>query len=241
MAREEVVIGNARLILGDCRDEMLSIKADAIISDPPYGIGYVHAGGGKLGVLANKKPIYGDDKPFDPTHLIEQFSRRDSTRGGAGGKAPIILWGANHFAHLLPPGQWLVWDKACGAGPHSSFVDTEFAWTTRKTPRSIFHHMWMGFLRAGEDNSNATKRKHPSQKPVELMLWCIETARIGLGKTILDPYMGSGSTGVAAIRAGRKFIGIEIDREYFDIACKRISDEQDRFATGDADAVADHA
>lgn len=228
MVREEVVIGNARLILGDCRDEMLSIKADAIISDPPYGIGYVHAGGGKLGVLANKKPIYGDDKPFDPTHLIEQFSQRDSTRGGAGGKAPIILWGANHFAHLLPPGQWLVWDKACGAGPHSSFVDTEFAWTTRKTPRSIFHHMWMGFLRAGEDNSNATKRKHPSQKPVELMLWCIETARIGLGKTILDPYMGSGSTGVAAIRTGRKFIGIEIDKEYFDIACKRISEEQSR-------------
>jgi len=61
------------------------------------------------------------------------------------------------------------------------------------------------------------------------MLWCIETARIGLGKTILDPYMGSGSTGVAAVRTGRKFIGIEIDREYFDIACKRISDEQAQF------------
>ncbi|MBK7356339.1 DNA methyltransferase [Propionivibrio sp.] len=69
----------------------------------------------------------------------------------------------------------------------------------------------------------------PSQKPVELMLWCIETARIGLGKTILDPYMGSGSTGVAAVRTGRKFIGVEIDREYFDIACKRISDEQAQF------------
>ena len=227
MAFEDVTIGDARLILGDCREVMQSIKADAIISDPPYGIGYVHGGGGKLGQHTNKKPIHGDDEQFDPAHMIEMFAGR--SLGGAGGKLPIVLWGANNFAHLLPPGQWLVWDKACGAGPHSSFADTEFAWTTRKTPRSIFHHMWMGLLRAGEDSTNTSKRAHPSQKPVELMLWCIETARIGLGKTILDPYMGSGSTGVAAVRTGRKFIGVEIDREYFDIACKRISDEQAQF------------
>lgn len=228
MAFEEVTIGDARLILGDCREVMQSIKADAIISDPPYGIGYVHGGGGKLCQHTNKKPIHGDDEQFDPTHMIEMCAAQNST-GGAGGKFPIVLWGANNFSHLLPPGQWLVWDKACGAGPHSSFADTEFAWTTRKTPRSIFHHMWMGLLRAGEDSTNTSKRAHPSQKPVELMLWCIETARIGLGKTILDPYMGSGSTGVAAVRTGRKFIGVEIDREYFDIACKRISDEQAQF------------
>jgi len=84
----------------------------------------------------------------------------------------------------------------------------------------------MGLTRAGEDGSAASKRKHPSQKPVELMRWCLETARIGLGKVVLDPYMGSGSTGVACLTTGRKFIGIEIDPEYFEIACRRIEKAQ---------------
>ena len=214
------------VMLGDCRDLMPN-QWDAIITDPPYGIDYRRGSGGKRAELANDKPILHDDEEFDPTHLLKNASR---TTGGAGiestdgmkGKKPIVIWGANYFSHRLPPGQWLVWDKACGQGPHSSFTDAEYAWTTRKTPRSIYHHLWLGLLRQGEGASGKEGRIHPSQKPVELMEWCMETCRVGIGKTVLDPYMGSGTTGVACIRTGRKFIGIEKDPEYFDAACSRL-------------------
>ena len=213
------------LYLGDSRDIMPRLAFDAIISDPPYGIGYQHGSGGKRGDLTNTKAIMHDDEPFDPSYLLE-LPQIKKTTGGMGAMSPVVLWGANHFAHLLPPAKsWLVWDKACGMGPHSSFVDSELAWCSRKTPRTVFHHLWLGILRQGEDNSGKTRRLHPSQKPVELMLWCLETARVGIGKTVVDPYMGSGSTGVAALRTGRKFIGIEKCPDYYEVARKRIDAE----------------
>ena len=82
---------------------------------------------------------------------------------------------------------------------------------------------WMGLARSGEGNSSKMARHHPSQKPVELMRWCLDHARIGIGKAVLDPYMGTGTTGVAALTTGRRFVGVEIDREDFDVACERIS------------------
>jgi site-specific DNA-methyltransferase (adenine-specific) len=103
-----------------------------------------------------------------------------------------------------------------------SFSDAEFAWTNRRNPRSVFRHFWMGAMRAGQGAPSKEKRMHVSQKPVELMAWCIEHARIMVGKTVLDPYMGSGSTGIAALQTGRKFVGVEIDQENFDIARDRI-------------------
>ncbi len=219
--------GRARLYLGNCLDLRNTVgQIDAIITDPPYGIDYQHSGGGKLEHLnRNLDKIMGDKNAFDPRPMLEKYEKDESKRGGAGAKMPIVIWGANHFSDKLPPGNWLCWDKACGMGPHSSFTDAEFAWTTRKTPRSVFHHLWMGLLRAGEDNSNATRRSHPSQKPVELMLWCLETARVGIGKTVFDPYMGSGSTGVAALRTGRKFVGCELDPKHFKTAVQRIESE----------------
>ena len=204
------LIGNATLYLGDCLEILPSIRkqVDAVVSDPPYGIGYVHGGGGRglAGCNTNRKPIHGDDAPFDPISWIEIASDN-----------PILLWGADHYKTRLPDGgRFLVWDKSCGQGAADSFVDAEFAWTNRRNARRIYRHFWKGVTRSGEDNSNASRRTHPSQKPVELMRWCLETARIGLGKTVLDPYMGSGSTGVACVTTGRKFIGIEIDPDYFE-------------------------
>lgn len=224
MFEEKIIIGNATLYRGDCEAmrEAGLLKADALVSDPPYGIGYVHGGGGN-GVMGhqNLKPIHGDDQPFDPAPWLIPFSGEKS---GA-----VALFGADHFKTLLPEGgRFMCWDKSCGQGGATSFVDAEFIWINRKNARCIYRHFWMGATRSGEDNSNNSKRVHPSQKPVELMSWVIETCRIGIGKTILDPYMGSGSTGVAAIRSGRHFIGCEIDKEYFDIACERIQKEQDK-------------
>lgn len=212
-----VIIGNATLYCGDCLEILPHLKGiDAVVSDPPYGIGYQHGRSGELSKYVNRKPIHGDDHPFDPAPLVE-----------LAGDKPILLWGANHYKNRLPDGGvFLCWDKSCGMGPADSFTDAEFAWMNRKNSRCIYRHLWKGVIREGEDSSSISARRHPSQKPVELMRWCLETVRIGLGKTVLDPYMGSGTTGVACVTSGRKFVGIEIDPEYFEIACRRIEAAQ---------------
>ena len=230
MSPEKVVIGNATLWLGDCMEVLPAIdRAAAIVSDPPYGIGYVHGGniprrgcgigGGAITRGAKTKPIINDDREFDPAPLL--------------GFSAVLLFGANHFARRLPSGgSWLVWDKSVGAGPADSFVDSELAWTSAPSVRrNVFRHEWKGLLadRTGEDlpgrNPNTWRRHHPSMKPVALMEWCIATAA-GQSGMIVDPYMGAGTTGVAALRMGRKFVGVEMDREYFDIACERIERAQ---------------
>ncbi len=216
-----VVIGDATLYLGDCLDILPTLhRLDAVVSDPPYGIGFVcrpHKGG-IIPNYAGTKPIVGDDSPFDPAPILAVSSAK--------GK-PVVLWGADHYKSRLPDdGMFLCWDKSCGQGPAALFVDAEYAWTNRKNARCIYRHLWMGATRAGEGSPSKMRRAHPSQKPVELMRWCLETARIGIGKAVVDPYMGSGSTGVACVTSGRKFVGIEIDPGYFDIACRRIEEAQ---------------
>jgi len=218
-----VIIGNATLYCGDCLEILPDIRkqVDAVVSDPPYGIGYIGRGNSGNTSSVHNPPLFhvtrqiiGDDSRFDDVNQFIGFDK-------------VLLFGANYYAHSLPEnGEWLVWDKSCGAGPNDNFRDAEFIWSSVKTPRTIYRHLWKGLIRSGEDGSAASKRKHPSQKPVELMRWCLETARIGLGKTVLDPYMGSGSTGVACVTSGRKFIGIEIDPDYFAIACARIEKAQ---------------
>lgn len=230
-----ITIGNATLYLGDCLELLQQgafDNADALITDPPYGIGYVFGGTksenctgrrvrGEL-VQSSTKPIHGDDKPFDPSPWINAFNFP------AERNRPILLFGADHYKTRLPEGgRFVCWDKSCGMGAAASFCDAEFMWTNRKNPRSIVRHLWMGLIRSGEGVSRKGRyRPHPSAKPVEVMAWCLEHCRVGLDKTVLDPYMGSGSTGVACMMTGRKFIGCEIDEEYFDISCKRIEDAQ---------------
>jgi len=195
---------------------------EAIITDPPYGIGYQHSATGKMAHLTNTSKIMHDDEPFDPSYLMDLPQIKNKS-GGMGAMKPVVIWGANNFAHMMPPApSWLVWDKACGMGPHSTFVDSELAWCSRRTPRTVYHYLWLGILRHGRERA---KRLHPSQKPVELMMWCMETARVGIGKTVVDPYMGSGTTGIAAIRTGRRFLGIEKCPDHFSRACKRIEAE----------------
>lgn len=211
----------ATLYLGDCLELLAQglLKADALVSDPPYGIGITLGGGGKGLLSSNKnKPIHGDGRPFDPTPFISLAKDK-----------PIVLFGAEHYKTRLPEGgRMLVWDKSCGQGPAACFADAEFMWTNRKNARCIYRYMWMGVAREKNNKADGYKKMHVSQKPVALMAWCIETARIGLGKVVLDPYMGSGSTGVAALRTGRKFLGCEIDAEHFETACGRIAEELER-------------
>lgn len=215
-------IGNATLYLGDCREVLPLLPNDAaIVSDPPYGIGYKHSGGGgkNHAGLNGGKPrscafheehhrVIGDDTTFDPSPWLKW--------------QVVLLWGANHFADRLPARKsWLVWDKHLQE-TGLSFAECEFAWTTANLNAKIFRHLWQGALKAGVEN--ATSRVHPTQKPVALMEWCIKQA--GMPATVCDPYMGSGTTGVAAVNMGLHFIGIDIDPGYFEIACKRIEDAQ---------------
>jgi site-specific DNA-methyltransferase (adenine-specific) len=159
------------------------------------------------------RPVAGDDKPFDPAPLL--------------GFKQVILWGANHFCDKLPGRpHWLIWDKREGTTQDDN-ADCELAWTNLKGPARIHRQLWRGMCRKGEENIAAGRnswRLHPTQKPIDLMSWCISQA--GMPHTVIDPYMGSGSTGVAAVRLGLKFIGVEVDEEYFEIACGRIEDAQ---------------
>jgi site-specific DNA-methyltransferase (adenine-specific)/modification methylase len=215
-----VVIGNATLYLADCRELFDAFPADAsLIMDPPYGIGYAHKGFhdgsiGKTGA-ANKRgapPVIGDDAPFDPSPWL-RFKN-------------ALMWGANHYHARLPDsGRWLAWNKLGDMEPWDSFSDVELAWHSGRGAARIFSMKWKGLAcdKLGEANG---LRQHTTQKPIRLMRWCIEQAALQGTETILDPYMGSGTTGIAAVQAGHQFIGVEIHPPYFDIACQRIEDAQ---------------
>ena len=202
-------IGDCRLILGDCLEIMPELgRVDAVVTDPPYGIG---ESGQKNRTRGNKaapsayKDCHWDNAPASPSHIaaIKAASKWQ------------VIFGGNYFEGLGPTSCWLVWDKQNG---ENDFADCELAWTNLSKAVRRICWRWHGMIRKGND-----VREHPTQKPVGVMEWCIkhlpETAT-----TILDPFMGSGTTGVACVNLGRRFIGIELDPEYFDIACRRIDE-----------------
>lgn len=210
------VIGEATLYLGDSLAIVGQLnRPAAVIGDPPYGIAFAHSGGGAGiggGVYRTEfagQGMVGDDKPFDPSPWR--------------GAAPIVcLWGANHFADKLPPSPgWLFWDKRAQSHHSNSFADGELAWTNIDQPLRAFRHHWDGMMKASEKGE---ARVHPTQKPVALMVWCFEVLGVPARGRVLDPFMGSGTTGVAALRTGRKFVGVEIDPKHFDTACRRIEE-----------------
>jgi DNA modification methylase len=134
---------------------------------------------------------------------------------------PSILWGANHYASKLPDAKgWLAWDKATKNGLDLKQAEIEFAWTNCVSRPKGFRHMWSGAFKASERG----ERYHPTQKPVALMAWCLSLLP-QTDAAILDPYMGSGPTLIAAKETGRRAIGIEIEERYCEIAAKRLSQE----------------
>jgi len=208
-AKEEMIteiIGDATLYLGDCKDILPGLgQVDAVVTDPPYGIGRdgqrksTGSHGGRKGFK-----FMGWDSDRPGKEIFRLFRERSKHQ---------IIWGGNYFADLLPASsKWLVWDK----GQKINQSDGELAWTSLE-----------GALRIKTINRMAIlldRSCHPTQKPIALMEWCI--GFLPDSETILDPFMGSGTTGVAALNLGRKFIGVEKEAEYFEIACKRISDAE---------------
>lgn len=206
-----VVIGNATLYHGDCLEILPTLgKVDAVVTDPPYGIGEAagkNASRGKLAVSKDYGNDRWDDKPVSRELMLMVRSAAESA----------IIFGGNYY-ELPATSCWLIWDKENGA---SDFADAEMAWTNLKKAVRLKRYMWNGMLRANGE----LRGDHPTQKPIGVMEWAIHHLPPP-SQTILDPFMGSGTTGVACMNLGRKFIGIEIDRKYFDIACERIDQAQ---------------
>ena len=192
----KVQIGDATLYLGDCMDILPTLdKVDAVITDPPYGINV-----GSMGMGKGKKASEFERFDWDVSAPdVSGFLKIADV---------VIIWGGNYFA-LPASGCWLAWDKV----QQFSGADMELAWTNLKTPIKAFR---MSRVEA----YSGMDKQHPTQKPLALMKWCIQQAKNP--ETILDPFMGSGTTGVAAIQLSRKFIGIEREPKYFSIACNRI-------------------
>lgn len=199
--RVEHLSDSVTLYLGDCREILPTLgKVDAVVTDPPYGIGF---GKKHTKWSANRETILGDwdDEIPDVSHLL-----------GLGDE--VIVWGGERFSLPVTRG-WLTWAKPDAA---PTFASTEFAWTNKDRPARHFVYS------VGATNSERVG--HPTQKPIALMRWCL--GFIPKAKVVLDPYMGSGTTGVACVQEGRGFIGIEREPRYFDIACRRIADELKR-------------
>jgi DNA modification methylase len=212
---KEESIGGQRLILGDCLAVMpLLGRFDAVVTDPPYGIDYGNAGGFSAAHgWASHKGAAEWDKERPSPQVFDSILSYSKDQ---------IIWGGNYFADLLPPSMgWLAWDKAQRG---FSLADFEMAWTSRKMAARIFTYgrgNESGFAPKSRE-SDWARGVHPTQKPVALMEWCL--GFLPNAQTILDPFMGSGTTLVACQRLGRQGIGIELDPDYFDIACRRVDE-----------------
>ena len=195
--KKEVVIGGCRLLLGDCMEVMPTLgKVDAVVTDPPYGINAGHGIGRSDRKRCKDNRKDWDNKPANVT-MIQELN------------IPTIIWGGNYFD--LPPSRgFLIWDKNNSG---RDFADCEFAWTNQDANARIKTLRPM--------NMDGGKL-HPTQKPIDIMKWCLDY--LPYSEIILDPFMGSGTTGVACAKMGRRFVGIELDEDYFNIACKRIEE-----------------
>lgn len=199
------------IVNGDCRKVVGDLSAvDAIVSDPPYGMGWdpdaSRFSGGQQGHRDRRTDgrffgaIVGDDKPFNPTPWLAC--------------SKVVLWGANHFGRSLPVGTTLVWLKRNEDAFGTFLSDAEIGWMKGGHGVYCFKDMSM--------NAEAVHRVHQNQKPIALMRWAIRRLNLKPGSLILDPYMGSGPTLIAALAEGHRCIGIEIDPRYCAIARRRV-------------------
>lgn len=190
-------IGDCVLYQADCMDVLPTLeRVDAVVTDPPYGINVQSKRRGR------------NVESWDANTCQAEVDLCIGLSDEA------IVFGGNYYT--LPPTRcWLLWDKMISPG--LNLAHAEMAWTNldRQGVR-IKRHLWSGPFREGSEARNG----HPTQKPIDVMRWAVGFTR---GLLVLDPFMGSGTTGVACVQLGRKFIGIEREPKYFDIACDRIA------------------
>jgi site-specific DNA-methyltransferase (adenine-specific) len=202
--RKETLAEGVEVYLGDCLEVLPTLgRFDLLLTDPPYGLGDKWQGGNAASKSKWKLTDGGANTAWDlepAASLPLALSLSDNA----------IVWGGNYY-DLPPQRGWLIWDKIVRS---FSSGHVEMAWTTIDQPTRAFNYA---------HGELATEGKfHPTQKPLPLMLWCL--GFVPAARTILDPFCGSGTSGVAAVKLGRRFTGIEIDPGYFDVACRRIAD-----------------
>ena len=203
---------NYKLYNGDCLEYLKALKdneIDVLITDPPYG---KKADKGTNGFGCSKNRRYNDnwDSKIPSMDIFNEMLRVSKK---------VIIFGGNYFAHMLPPSKcWIFWDKKGDIAFKNPFADGELIYTNFTKPVKKIVFKQQGFITDSKD-----KRVHPTQKPSELMQILIENYT-NENDIILDCFMGSGSTGVACANTNRKFIGIELDEKYFNIAKQRIED-----------------
>ena len=201
--------GRVTLYCGDSRDILRDIDTsaiDAVVTDPPYGISY-NGTHDKYKNGIDRGMCEWDAEPFNPQPILTL-------------NLPTIMWGGNCFASKLPDhAGWLSWRKTVRNGAKIRQADMELAWTNCIRRSQTFEHLWIGAYKASE---SGIRNEHPTQKPIAVMAWCLSL--LPKAETILDPFMGSGTTGVAAVQLGRRFVGIEIEPKYFEIAKRRIAE-----------------
>ena len=185
-------IGDATLYHGDCLEILPTLdKVDAAVTDPPFGIGnFVQTSGNVRG----EKVTWNESRP--PDYFFHWLRKKSAHQ---------IIWGANFFNCFPRNGGAIVWVKN---QPMPNFSKADIASCSHNKKTEIYTQTWTNFTATHKKNSS-----HPCERPVELYEWCIEY--LPSPQSIIDPYMGSGTTGVACANLGRKFIGIEIERRYF--------------------------
>ena len=221
-----ITVASSQIIQGDCLEVLRTLPAgsvDAVITDPPYGMAWDTDSTRFTGEQHQRGDgrddwgkVESDDKPFDPAPWL-QFPK-------------VVLFGMNHYAARLPVGTTLVWIKRDDHLFGSFLSDAELAWMKGGYGVYCFRKQFPPPSRQSE--SGVGRCVHPCQKPISLMRWVMDRAGIPEGATVLDPYMGSGTTGVACALTGRNFIGIEIDPRYCEIARRRIAEACPLFAGG---------
>lgn len=215
-------LGNHRLMCGDSKDKkqvyklMNGEKADMVFTDPPYGVKErtfrKSNGRGKLAEGHDFQPVIGDDSTETAIKAFNLCNEIGFKKG--------IWWGANYYCHSLPEiKSWLVWDKR-GDVPSDDNADCELAWVWNNKPARVFKHLWKGCIRESEKSES---KVHPTQKPIALSEWCFNKYNPD-GKTVLDLFLGSGSTLIACEKTNRKCFGLEIDPHYCSVIIKRWED-----------------
>jgi site-specific DNA-methyltransferase (adenine-specific) len=211
------IIGNATLHQGDCLEVLSNFQTkevDAIVTDPPYGIGEA---AGKAKTRKRK----GDDK------WVRDYGNKDWDKAPPHPRVmtqikrvgvKLAVFGGNHIGGWDGSSCWLVWDKNNGT---ADFADCELVYTNLKKAVRMIKYTWSGYNKQFPE-----ERFHPTQKPRRVMEWVINKCDLKPDSLIVDPFMGSGTTGIAAYNLGYRFIGVEKEPEYFDIACKRIEQAQ---------------
>ncbi len=215
-----VIIGDATLYLGDCMSIMPTLgRVELIITDPPYGIGLdvIYRHGTHKTIIHDVKE-WNDCRPSD--ECFEQMRALSDNQ---------IIWGCNYFYPMIPEEGRIIHDKGFRLdGTKLKYSEADIASCSMQKRVTVFTYRWGGNVQGQSinwKNIGPDARAHPTQKPIALMEYCIKNYS-DESHTILDPFMGSGTTGVACVNLGRKFIGIEIEPKYFDIACKRIDQEE---------------